>query len=345
MRFFVGIFLGLGLMTAGWLGALLLQAGRPTLSSQWIADAYRLKTAAAAAIAGPKIVIVAGSSALFGLDAGLIERAYGLPTINFGVNAGLLPPYVLHKSKEVLRPGDIVLMPLEYSFYTYDGVANVQMIDQIWSRDPGFLRQLSLLEQLRMVWLVSANRLVEGYLARGGAPAMCGPYGYQNIDGRGDQTHTSAAEAVAWAYDWANLQKDLPRRYGLKASPPEAWAWLGGYLDWAREQGVRVVITPPTMLFDPFYREDARERAFYQGLGPRVRALGVPFVGDPYAYMYERQWYFNTDYHLNDLGRQRHTRRLIADLGPDLAGTLGQGGTGPGPGREPAWDPSKRPAR
>lgn len=329
MRFFAGILLGLGLMTAGWLGALQLQAGRPTASSQWIADAYRLKTAAAAAIPGPRIVIVAGSSALFGLDAGMIEQTYGLPTINFGVNAGLLLPYVLHKSKEILRPGDIVLMPLEYSFYTYDGVPNVQMIDQIWSRDPGFLRQLGLSEQLRMVWLPSASRLVEGLLARGGAPAMCGPYGFEHLDGRGDQTHTSAAEALAWASDWTNLQKELPRRFGLESDHPEAWAWLGRYLDWARERGVRVIITPPTMMFAPFYRDDARERAFYQGLGSRVRALGVPFVGDPYAYMYERQWYFNTDYHLNDLGRQRHTRRVIADLGPDFAGILDRGGGRP----------------
>lgn len=329
MRFFAGILLGLCLFSTGWLGALLLQAGRPTLSSQWIADAYRLKTATAAVITGPKIVIVAGSSALFGLDAGMIEQAYGLPTINFGVNAGLLLPYILYKSKEILHPGDIVLMPLEYGLYNYDGVPNVQMIDQIWSRDPGVLRHLSALEALRMVWMVSAERLVEGFLAQGGAPAMCGPYGYQNIDARGNQIHTSAAEALAWSRDWTNLQKELPRRYAANSHNSDAWAWLKRYFDWARERGIRVIITPPTMMFSPFYYENAQERAFYEGLKSRVEALGVPFVGDPYDYMYERQWYFNTDYHLNDLGRQRHTQRLIADLGSSLADVLShESGTG-----------------
>lgn len=326
MRFILGLAIGLGLMIAGWGGALFLQAGRPTLSSQWVADVYALKAAAAEKIGGPKIVIVAGSNALFGIDSTMIERAYALPVVNFGVNAGPFLPYVLLKSMRVLRPGDIVIMPLEYTFYTYDGVPGVQMIDQIWSRDPDFFWELTFREQLLMVWMTSLERVVEGLLARGGEPVMSGPYGYQNIDAHGDQTRTSAAEAVAWEHEWTNLQKELPRRYGSDGHHQEGWAWLAHYFTWAKSQGIHLVVIPPTMMYDPFYRDDPQELRFYQGLASRVEALGVPFVGNPYDYMYPKECYFNTDYHLNDKGRARNTRRIIDDLGPDLFGATSRGG-------------------
>ncbi len=308
----------MGMMMAAWTVALFLQAGRPTPSSQWIADAYAIKTAAADRAPAPRLVIVAGSNALFGIDSKMVEEATGMSVVNMGVNAGLLLPYVLLKSQQTLRRGDVVIMPLEYHFYTYDGVPNVQMIDQIWSRDPSFFWDLTFSEQLRMVWMTSASRLMEGLAARGGERAMCGPYGFANIDERGDQTHTSAEEAQQWAYDWDALEPELPRRYGADARHREGWQWLERYARWAKRNGIRLIVMPPTMMEDPFYRADATERRFYEGLAQRVEALGIPFVGNPYDYMYGREYYFNTDYHLTDRGRNHHTRRIIRDLLPVL---------------------------
>lgn len=303
---------------AVWVGAVFFQSGRPTPSSQWIADAYELKISAAEKTAGPKIVIVAGSNALFGIDSKKLEQAYGIPVVNLGVNAGLLLPYVLLKSRSVLKRGDTVIMPLEYHFYTYDGIPNVQMIDQIWSRDPSLFWELTFPEQARMLWMISSARLIEGFAASGGERAMCGPYGYQNIDGYGDQTHTSVSEAQQWAYDWDALKKELPRRYGADADHQEGWEWLQRYARWAAQNGIRLIVIPPTMMEHPFYRSDPAERRFYEGLAEKVEKLGIPFVGNPYDYMYPREYYFNTDYHLNDTGRLLHTRRILEDLGTDL---------------------------
>jgi len=314
MRFLVTMVLVMGLLTTGWGGAVFLQSGRPTLSSQWIADAYAIKTAAAQKIAGAKILIVSGSSALFGVDSKLLADALGLPVVNYGVNGGLLLPYVLLKSQSVLNPGDVVIMPLEYHFYTYDGIPNVQMIDQIWSRDPTFFGRLNFSEQVRMVWMVSFERMLEGFWARGGAATMCGPYGYRNIDENGDQMHTSAVEAVQWAGDWERSKKDLPRRYGRQGHHPEAWTWLERYWRWAKGNGIRVIVMPPPMMDDPICRNDPHELRFYQGLKIKVEAFGVSFVGNPYDYMYHRRYFFNTHYHLNDEGRAENTRRMIKDL-------------------------------
>jgi hypothetical protein len=319
MKIWAGLITGIFGMSAAWVVILLLQMGRPTLSSQWIADVYAAKTVRAVHIQGRRIVVVAGSNALFGIDSKMLEQAYDLPVVNFAVNAGLMLPYVLLKSQAVLRPGDIVLLPLEYHFYVYDGIPNTQMIDQIWSRDPHFLQSLTVGEQWRMIWMISLNRVMEGFRAAGGVPTMCGPYGHENIDDHGDQTHTSAEEAKAWASDWEALKTELPRRYGAQAEQDQGWWWLRRYVRWAREQGIHLIFLPPAMMADPSYRHDPVEARFYTTLADRVRTLGVAFVGEPYSSMYPREWFFNTDHHLIDQARTRHTRRIIEALGPDLS--------------------------
>lgn len=314
MNFFKGFAYGTIFLILTWLLLIYLSSTRPTASSQWIADAYAHKTEIAQKIQGQKIVIVAGSASLFGLDSKIFEKTFGIPTVNFGVNAGLLLPYVLLKSKTVLKKGDIVIMPLEYHFYTYDGTPNVQMIDQIFSRDPHFFWKLSLFEELKMLWYISPKRIWEGFQANGTPKTMMGPYGYANLDEYGDQTHTSKEEAAQWIYDWENLKKELPRTYAKEAHHTRGWEWLSTYVMWAKKEGITIVITPPTMMFDPFYLNDPEESDFYKSLKAKVEALGVPFIGEPYAYMYDRNHYFNTDYHLNDEARRLWTYELIKDL-------------------------------
>ncbi len=314
MHFFKGFMIGVVTLSTLWLSLIYLQVNRPTRSSQWIQDAYEHKIDIAKKIDKPRIVIVAGSASLFGIDSKAFEKAFNRPTVNFGVNAGLLLPYVLLKSKSILRRGDTLIMPLEYHFYTYDGTPNVQMIDQIFSRDPHFFWELSPTEQFKMLWMISPQRILEGFQAKGTPKTMMGPYGYAHLDDRGDQTHTSAQEALQWAYDWDSLKKELPRTYAKEAHHTKGWEWLASYIAWAKKEGITLIITPPTMMFDPYYRDDPKEKAFYEGLKAKVEALGVPFVGDPYAYMYERPLYFNTDYHLTDIGRMQWTKALIQDL-------------------------------
>ena len=318
MRFFKGVACGILVLSLLWITLIALQTGRPTLSSQWIADAYNYKTKIAQNSKSKKLVIVAGSNALFGIDSSMLEETYHIPTVNFGVNAGLLLPYVLLKSKTVLKKGDIVLMPLEYHFYVYDGTPNIQMIDQIWSRDPSFFWQLSFTEQIKMLWMTPLLRVVEGFLAKGGEPTMMGPYGFQNLDSHGDQTHTSQEEAKQWKYDWDALKKDLPRKYGVDAKNKEGWNWLKDYVSWAKEEGICLIVMPPTMMYLPYYKDNSIEKEFYTTLNKRVNALGIHFISEPYAYMYDRENYFNTDYHLNNDSRKIWTKKLIKDLGPNL---------------------------
>ncbi|MDD5399891.1 MAG: hypothetical protein PHQ93_01710 [Sulfurimonas sp.] len=315
MRFFLGLFGGFLVLSLLWVAAVWLQGGRYTVSSQWVADVYEIKKEASnKASDGGRIIIVGGSSALFGVDSKMLEEHFGVKSINGGVNAGLMLPYVLLKSREIVQKGDIVLAPFEYSFYNYDGVAGAQMIDQIWARDLSFFWELGVKEKFYMLFMTEVKRIYDGFLAKGGEKIMIGPYGYANVDEDGNQIKTSKSDAVQWKNDMEATLKELPRRYGDSGVNKAAVEWIENYAEYLREKGAKLILLPPAMMEHEFYKSDEKERDFYNGLRDKI---GVKFLGNPYEFMYERDMMFNTDYHLTDEARVVHTKKLEGLLESD----------------------------
>jgi len=313
MGFFVRFFIALVVLFLFWGGLVLGMSGRATESSQWVFDVYEKKRAYAQSIEERKLVIVSGSNALFGINSEMLEVALGMRVVNFGVNAGVLLPFMLYKAKEVIKEGDVVVLPLEYHVYTYDGVPNAQMIDTIFSRDMGVFYALTLREQFLMVWNITVKRVLAGYEAKGGTPVSSGLYGAHNVDARGDQVGATAAaksEAIRGELDalMANNYGEIYRGDAL------AWEYLGEFVAWCEARDAEVIFMPSTMLFFDEYKSDPKELWFYENLPEEVRKRGWRFVGEPFEYMYEKEHYFNTDFHLTVEARDMRTRQMIYDI-------------------------------
>ena len=90
----------------------------------WINDTIKIKENIALNIPGNKIVFVGGSATLFGVRTEDIEKELNIPTVNYGVHAALEIDYILERAKKILKPGDIVILPLEYNHLLYDGSLN-----------------------------------------------------------------------------------------------------------------------------------------------------------------------------------------------------------------------------
>ena len=112
-RFILGLLAGLVLAIAVFLGFLYSQLGVPTHQSQWIFDISQKKERLASEITTPKLLIVAGSSALFSINAKIISEQTGFPAINMGNHAGLALDYRLYRIRKIARPGDKILIASE----------------------------------------------------------------------------------------------------------------------------------------------------------------------------------------------------------------------------------------
>ncbi len=316
LRYFLwGLAAGAATFVGLWTALVFGQTGRPLPGSLWVDSTMAKKQALAATIARPKIAIVAGSNALFGVRSPLLEQAWGRPAINLAVNAGLLLPLILEQAKPALHRGDIVLMPLEYPLFNYHGEINQVLIDYLLSRRDLLLRQ-SPWTIAQVVAETPLRRLFEGYR---GLPAdfrLSGLYGPHMIDRWGDQIDTDAAHrSAAW---YAEALASPVRRYGHEARPQaEGWALLRGFKSWADARGICLILLPPAFMRRPAYADDPVERRFYQDLPERAKQNSLTYLGAPLDEMQAPDQFFNTDYHLIDDARIRFTQRIIALVGPE----------------------------
>ncbi|WP_447553444.1 hypothetical protein [Vreelandella sp. EE22] len=312
-RFLTGVlaggFLALSLWLALWAG----QLGRPHPNNAWIEGAVRYKQAQAKALPSPKIVVVAGSSAMFGIDSGALEAAFQRPTVNLGVNAGLSLPVILKSAEPVIQAGDLVLLPLEYPLYNRDEGVTSPLVH--WANShPDALLQLPLKRSLGVVAQTSLTRILEGYRGLPEGFVVSGDYGAHNLDQRGDQRHT--ARALREARHWHFLTSLPPETYGETARQGHfAGARLRGFRDRLLAKGACPVFMPPPMLYQPEYTHVPIEAAYYASLPEQARRAGLKWVGEPTQALYAADDFFDTNFHLVDEARTRHTHKIIDWLG------------------------------
>lgn len=303
-------------LSAAWLLGMQHQLNVASPGSRWVYDAYQHKLAAADKVSGARVLVVAGSNAMFGIDSRQLENYWQKPVINLGVNAGLGLPYILDVSKRVARPGDIILMPMEYAMYLDEGKPNAQLIDYVLARDPDYWHRLSLYQRILFASGMAPERWIQGFRHLPDPAVTSGTYGAHHLDARGDQTHSSASErsegdkaAVSAAKSWD---------YGARASKETGgWSIMAGYAKWAQQHDVCVIAVPTVLLHHDKYDHDPQDRAFYASVPERIKAAGISYVGSPRDFMYPVDWFFDTDHHLQDWARTRHTANLIALLNPD----------------------------
>ena len=129
----------------------------------WIDDCYVEKENLARKIGDrPKIVFGGGSGTIMGVRAKDVQKAFGVPTVNMGVHAGLEIDYILYRLKRVLREGDVVILPLEYEHFVYTGKSNSLKTFFVASCDREYFLGLSWRSKAQYTFsLMGFNKVLE----------------------------------------------------------------------------------------------------------------------------------------------------------------------------------------
>ncbi|MBP8829411.1 MULTISPECIES: hypothetical protein [Desulfobacter] len=314
MKIIVGFFGGFCGAALLWILLVMGQLGNATPDSQWVRQAYAYKRALSEKISGPKIVIVGGSAALFSINSIALQERYHRPVINLGVNAGVSLPYILEQAKAVLTPGDTALLPLEYPLYNYNYTINPVMVD-FYLSEPGLLAKQAWQLQLKLLFAVTPERLIQGYRGIPRGFSVQGLYGPHHMNAHGDQTHSEVARQSE--NQKAIVNSLTPRYHGKNFSKKnEAWNLLTAFQHWADSRNICLIFIPPSFLFQQAYITDPVENHFYTTLPALARKKGLTYLGRPLEYMFPPDYYFDTPYHLTAEARQIYTTRIIELIGP-----------------------------
>lgn len=316
-RYLHSLLLGFLLASIIFIAAVFFQIGAPIESSRWLYETYTIKNQIAQSIKTPKLAVISGSNAIFGMSCKTIQQQTKVPCFNGGTNGALGTDYLFKRARPWLKPGDIVLLPLEYEFYTYQKIPNDAYLSYVLARDPQHLYSVDFLTQFRFITGVSFERLRLGILAKLHTPEL-GNANYQskNLNEYGDET--------------SNLKNETTKEQLTKVSKEQPMTIIKGNIEstygmnmirdftyWCQQNNITVLATwPNTIKFEVYSGQS--QQAFFQSIEQFYKKLGVPVLGKPEEFMYEKSMIYDTSYHLNDQGVSQRTQQTIKLLEPYL---------------------------
>jgi len=272
----------------------------------WIDDCMVRKEMLARGIGDrPKIVFGGGSGTFCGVRAEDVQKAFGIPTVNMALNAGLEIDYILSRLKGVLRKGDVVILPLEYEHFVYADKSSSYKISFVASCDREYFLGLPWRSRAKYVFsLIGFNRVFEA-LARKRPPRNA--RGTENcraaFNQNGDLTSNVGKAAKFEPVGPLPLQQGgFTETYGL--------ASIKDFSRWCRAKGIRCYVTYANSVRLKDYG-DERYHTYFESLQNYFIKNDMAFIGTPYDFFFPLELFYDTGYHLNKDGVTLRTEQLI----------------------------------
>lgn len=336
-RFLLQALAMLIIVFAGYLVAFGYQLGSHVKAEWWVKNIYDYKGHLASSIEDRKILMVAGSNALFGLDSAVIEETTGYPVVNLAAHGALSLGFHYYKIKRHMKPGDIVVLPLELAHYYRDRELD-WFVDNMsaWGWED-YLGELSLYELLRFIALVPSKRIVDGVIKQNGTNPLVDP-----DEVIAEVERQSASSGPRWqGYSYRSLNKygdfivplpptDKPLRlfrdgnaYLQSApSPTQAFLdWFSKIRELVDQRGGQLIVTwPITIRNKGFDLSRSAHQHKAEEFKKQLAKQGITLQCNPALFNLDVKFFFDTQYHANKYGALIRSENLAACVKRILGG-------------------------
>lgn len=269
---------------------------------------------------GKRIVLVGGSGVAFDCDSALMDDFFpSYEIVNFGMYAGLGTKAVMDLSENYIHEGDIVILSPEQSEQTFSDYFNGEYMWQAADGAFGMLRDLksenfdAMLGNFPRFALEKLN-----YVMKGQKPQTDSIYQKKSFNTYGDiELDTCRENILPNGYD-----VNQKVRFTEDVVQPEFMDYMN---DWAKRLEKKgAVVWYRYCPVNKLSVEDMDDLAAYDVF--LRQKLDFPVIGNQENSLMEAEWFFDTNFHLNQPGKEVNTVQLIRDmkamLGDDRAVTV-----------------------
>ncbi len=269
---------------------------------------------------GKRIVLVGGSGVAFDCDSALMDDFFpSYEIVNFGMYAGLGTKAVMNLSENYIHEGDIVILSPEQSEQTFSDYFNGEYMWQAADGAFGMLRDLKSENFKAMLGNFPRFALEKlNYVMKGQKPQTDSIYQKKSFNTYGDiELDTCRENILPNGYD-----VNQKVRFTENVVQPEFMDYMN---DWAKRLEKKgAVVWYRYCPVNKLSVEDMDDLAAYDVF--LRQKLDFPVIGNPENSLMEAEWFFDTNFHLNQPGKEVNTVQLIRDmkamLGDDRAVTV-----------------------
>ena len=257
----------------------------------------------------PKIIIIGGSSAAFGINSRLMEEYTGMPVVNLGLYAALGTKLILDLSRSGINEGDIVIIVPELDSQTYSLYFNKKTTLQAFEDDLSLLRYVDFENFFPLVggiWDLAASKLK--YQLTDTTPDPNGVYNAKNFDEYCDLDYERKENIMSLYFD-QNQLIDPNTDY----LTDEFCDYLNEYIDFVGQKGATAYFSFAPMN-EMGLADGVGEDALYEFADAAAELIDCAQISDITDYVYSAGYFYDTNYHLNDAGMQLHTIKLSQDV-------------------------------
>jgi hypothetical protein len=329
---FILAFTGTCLITITlYASAFYYQFGAPVVAEWWLYNLFIAKTDIAEKITEPKIIISSGSNSLFGIDSNYIQKELGMPIVNMASHAGIPLDQLIDITESVSKPGDIIVMPLEWRYYFvnyrkfsnwivsqtltwnkkyYDSMSLVQKIHFISSVPPSTIMENVFAKYDKINYSKSPDRIMKkksDVLARFYNGPREDGYTYLNINSRGDMQNTCGSHRI---------KMDNKFAYGLldknQKLDDDNIKLLKKMVNYLKDKDIGIYFTGQAMAIN----STTSAKWFKQKIMDLEDHLKseLPYIGNQLDFMFPEANFYNSPYHLDCHGSVERTKRLVSFL-------------------------------
>lgn len=269
---------------------------------------------------GKRIVLVGGSGVAFDCDSALMDDFFpSYEIVNFGMYAGLGTKAVMDLSENYIHEGDIVILSPEQGEQTFSDYFNGEYMWQAADGAFGMLRDLKSENFEAMLGNFPRFALEKlNYVMKGQKPQTDSIYQKKSFNTYGDiELDTCRENILPNGYD-----VNQKVRFTEDVVQPEFMDYMN---DWAKRLEKKgAVVWYRYCPVNKLSVEDMDDLAAYDVF--LRQKLDFPVIGNPENSLMEAEWFFDTNFHLNQPGKEINTVQLIRDmkamLGDDRAVTV-----------------------
>lgn len=233
---------------------------------------------------GTKRFIIGGSDVLYSFNTEKMNQELTIPTVNLGTNVGLGLGYLVDYGKKLAKPGDKIIACLAYSLY-YNPPYHIFSFEYYRMFDKKKLTRFSV--PAFIYYAIANSKYNFSYVQREFVIGESGCY----LDVTGSQLPKEKEKALYF-----------PENFNVTNSIRQ----LEEFKSYCLSHGIELYITYPSTLGFESYRNSHYLERLTSYLTENYQV-----IGKPEDYFVPLNHIFNSVYHINEVGQNFRTSRLI----------------------------------